>query len=262
LPFLVTAAGFIYPCTACSNGKSVLLSMVSKSALLFILVGLNLAVYGQHAISLELSLNRDAVKIDDPGSGIRSTPRLNVAAGLFYQFTLKKGFNLGLGLSLKHFKESIGLKTGSFTGTDQMVAQVPLTVGQNIFLLKNKIYISPLLGGAFNTMLLYNQDSYGSGEIGTKTDSLAFSYRTVDARQYYLTLHAGFRMGFYLNRSISLFLFSNYTFGLSPISRQYIAYRRNLEPPQTAVQTINGSYLAFFGLGISYALNRRPDIEE
>ena len=237
--------------------------MFFRLSFLFVLFfTLNLPVCGQHAIGLELNLNRDAVKIDDPGNEIRSTPRMNAAVGAVYQYTFKKGFNLGLGLSLKHFKESIGLKAGNLTSTGQMVAQLPLTVGQNIFLLKNKIFISPLLGGAFNAMLFYNQNSQGSGSIGTRTDSLVLSYRTVDARQYYFTLQAGFQMGFYLNRSLCLYLFSKYTFGLSPVSRQYITYRHNLEPPQAAVQTLNGSYLTFLGIGISYALNRRPDIEE
>lgn len=221
-----------------------------------------LPAYGQHAIGLNLDLNTDKVVIDDPGGQVLRTPRLNAAAGAFYQYTFKKGLHLDLGLTLKHFKESIGLGISNFSGTGQLVAQLPLTLGQNIFLLKNKIYISPLLGSAFNAMLLYNQDQRSSGQIGTKTDSLVFTSRHVGARQYYFTLHAGLQMGFCVRRSVSVFLFSRHTFGFSPISRQYITYRRNLEPPQSAVQTLNGSYLTFFGMGLSYALNRRPGVKD
>jgi hypothetical protein len=239
--------------------KSVFLRMVSKSALLLILVGLNLAIYGQHAVGLALDLNNDKVSIEDSGNELRATPRLNVAPVLLYKYTFPKGFYLGSGLSLKHFPESVGFGSSYFSATGQLVAQVPLTAGQNIFLLKNKIYLSPLLGGAFNAMLFYNQNLGSSGKIGTKTDSLVFSCRTIDSRQYYFTLHAGLQMGFYLNRSISVFLFSRYTFGFDPISRQYITYRRNQEPIQTGVQTLKATYITFLGLGVSYALGRRPE---
>jgi hypothetical protein len=230
-----------------------------KYILLFFFLCFAVESSAQSALGIAFNINNDFVKIEDNGNEIIHTPRINVSVNGFYKYTFKKGFHVSAGLSLKHFKESTRFRssTAYYSSTGNMVAQLPVLFGKNFYVYPDKFYVSPVIGGTFNMLLLYKSASTGGGGLGQPGDTLSYRYYTVDAQEYFVTLNLGLQLGYHLSRSFSVVVFSRYNAGFKPVSRQFITYHHNSITEKKAVQTINGSYLTVFGAGIYYTFKRK-----
>ena len=223
----------------------------SFCAVLFVLI--SPLVYSQFSIGFDVEVNRDFWELSDSHSELKKSPRINGSPGICYRYEFPKKWVVMSGIRFKYYSGGVSFKRiqGTFTSTGGPALQVPLLLGKNINLYKEKLFLCPLLGGVFNALLV-NDTGTSRGYIGHGSDSIRFSAATRNSRSTFIALRLGLSLEYKVSKRFSAAVFFQYTKGFSVVSKEYIRYHTNVTPETEAVQTNYGTYGTYLGLRLFF----------
>jgi hypothetical protein len=167
---------------------------------------------------LEFSLFRDIPKIKDNGDYLMTLPVMEPLGGITVRQEIKKQIIVEAGVIVKPYSDAIGFKPipVSFAGTEGISLMIPIRLGMNLNVYKDKIYLVPVIGYSYsaNTPTGYGRDS-GTQESSTTTITYT-STKNSDVSRYVSLLQMGAGFEFHIF-NLLLSISTNYYKGYSPI---------------------------------------------
>jgi len=233
--------------------------MIQKKHLLSALIFFSVQrMSSQSSVGFDLQTNRDFYTLNDAGGELKQAPRINISPGIVYRYLFKNKFAIYSGLRFKYYSGSVTFKKsiGSNTGVVNVSAQVPLIMGRNFNLYEQKLFISPLVGGTFNLLLL-NQPSRMGGSVGNNSDSLRYSSTTLTTQSAFVTLNVGLNVEYRFVEWLSLAAFLQYTKGFTAVMRDEVSYHVNQSGEKAATQTNYGNYGTYLGFRMLFHFKKK-----
>lgn len=223
--------------------------MIHRILILVISILASSGLSAQSASGMELQINRDYYQLKDPGGRLLGSSKINPAFGYSYRYLFKSGLTLNTGWHLKFYSSSkhFAINMGNFSSIPLVSLRMPLLLGWNFALLKDKFYISPLIGINVNSFL-GKQESQMQAGISTTTDTLNFRSDDYVNKVLFFTTSLGLVLEYKTASFFSMSLLFQYTKGFSTVSTQEINYQINRSPEYHASQINRGDYLTYLGI--------------
>lgn len=209
-------------------------------------------------LGLEFSLFRDLSTIKDDGNYLMTLPSMEPQGGITIRQEIKKQFFLESGVIVRPYSTAIGFKPipVSFVGTEGMSLLIPIRLGWNLNVYREKFYLVPVVGYAFSA----NKTSPFGREAGTQESSTTvITYTTVDnpnVSSNVSLLQMGLGFDFPVFDALRLTLSYNYYRGHTSIWATDINYSVNNSTPTNAQVSSNGNFWCL-SAGLKYPLNNR-----
>jgi hypothetical protein len=210
-------------------------------------------------IGLEGALTHDVYEILHKGNGLKRIPIISGLWGVNIRQHISEQFFLQTGVIRKYYEEGIAFKKmDGYTGGDAMSAWfVPFSIGSSYKLLKNKIFISPVIGYVFCINSDYGYGNGGGGGIYENNDGTKITYQyisTYNLKNFSL-LQTGLSLELTMFKTGILAVSGNYYTGFKKLIGQDIAYKINNEPGQTGSAYSRGDVFSL-GIEIKYPVSK------
>lgn len=208
-------------------------------------------------LGLELSLFRDLNKINDNGNYLIALPSMELQGGITIRQEIRKRIFVESGVILRPYSTAIGFKPipVSFVGTDGISFLIPIRLGLNINVYKEKIFLVPVAGYSFSA----NRASRFGKDAGTQESSTTvITYTSLDnpnvSRNASL-LQMGLGVDFPVFDAFRFTLSYNYYKGYTSIWETEINYSVNNSTASNAQVSSKGDFWCL-SAGLRYPLNR------
>ena len=218
----------------------------------------NVSGQNQTWLGTEGDIARYIFKVADNGNGLKP-PSI---AQAIWGFNLRQDFNhhlfLEAGFIKNDYLEGVNFKVkfGAGYGTAIDVVMIPLRVGKNINLCREKIYFAPVIGYSFCINSNYPGSGSGAGYSKSATDSVSFHYSEYSnfSRSFSL-LQTGAGIEFKLFKTVLLTLTADYYTGFQKVIQMNISYKVNDSPQMTGEQYSTGAFWDI-GIGLKYPISK------
>jgi hypothetical protein len=223
--------------------------------------------FAQYKIWLggEGSITNDFYHITDNGNMLRKhVPLISGMGGVNVRQELPKNFFIELAILWTEYEEGIGFKKAQAYGESNTIDAtiIPLRVGKKFNLIKQKLFLTPIVGYARCINADYGYDDPpGSGPSSTGKDPLtngqSVSYTETEHTSFsktYPLIQTGVSVELIFLKSAMFFLSVNYYSGVRKVIQEDIVYSAENLTPQTATAVSKGQMLAI-GCGLKYAIN-------
>ena len=204
--------------------------------------------YGQNKtyLGLELSFANDLFDITDSGNELKAVPLPNTPFGIVLRQDFYRKLYFETGVIWKYFQEGYAFKSSEiyFTSSSDPSYIIPFRFGANLNLLKDKIYLVPVIGyslGINPWWFTYYNESYGTGYIGGSPEISSNDKTTWESRTYSL-VQTGLGLDFRIFKTMLFSISGNYYTGFNEVMRMNIEYTVNNSNPYKGTATSKGEF--------------------
>lgn len=233
--------------------------MMKQSTLTVIIIFyyLNAALgQGKTYFGIEFSSANDIYKITDNGNYLMNVPLGNAAGGFYVRQELNKNLFIETGLILKYYWQGFGFKTIPYYGTSSCDPSwiIPVRLGLNLNLYKEKVYLVPVVGYSFGINPPFGYGTgYGNQTSGTTTIEYNYS-ENPDVARYFSLIQTGIGVEFKLFETLLLSISTNYYSGLNKTTQIDINYTVNNSNQTTGTAISKGEFWCV-STGLKYPIS-------
>lgn len=191
-----------------------------------------------------------------------------VAPGIFKGVTIGRTFHekwlMETGVSYLAYSGGATFDEIAYTQYFDMLnaIQIPIRLKRTVFLIPNRMSITPSVGANLLYNLDYNSLSGGGGMMGLyneegELESASFEYSYVSHTRYHRIfpmLEAGLSVDYKFSGGLELFLQSRYQAGFSKLLKYDVAYAKDVGPQKTATFSSRGNQYHILA-GIRYPIS-------
>ncbi len=204
-------------------------------------------------LGLELSFANDLFEITDTGSELKAASLPNTPFGIVLRQDFYRKFYFETGVIWKYFQEGYAFNSIDTYGWESYDPSylIPFRVGASVNLLKEKIYLVPVIGYSLgvNPWWFFYDLGYGEGVTygsGTHTDDgsivIADNEKTTWESRTYSLIQTGLGLDFRLFRTMLFSISANYYSGFNEVMKIDIEYTVNNSSPYTGTATSKGEF--------------------
>lgn len=240
--------------------------MIRTALSIFISLFFSIHVFAQYKTWLggEGAATNDFYHITDNGNTLRKfSPLVSGIGGVNVRQELPKNFFAEVAVLWTEYEEGVSFHNALGYGSGNAINAViiPLRIGKKFNLVKQKLFLGPVLGYSrcINSDYGYDDDTSGPNSEGldplkngqsvhyTETGHASFS-------KTYPLIQTGISVEFIFLKSAMFFLSFNYYTGTRKVIQEDITYSVDSAAPQTATAVSKGQMLTLGG-GLKYAIS-------
>lgn len=223
-----------------------------------IIVCLISLAYGQNKtyFGLEFSLANDIFKISDNGNYLIKIPLINGQGELKLRQEIRRNLFIETGLIMKYYQQGFGFKSipyyGSSSGDPSWI--IPLRFGFKLNILKEKIYLVPVVGYSFGINPPYG-NGLGYGNPTSSSTTIDYDYtENPNVSRYFSLLQTGIGFEFKLFKTLLFSISTNYYGGFRETTHLDINYTVNNSNQTTGTAISKGEFWCV-STGLKYPIS-------